>query len=172
MNDFLPQDYEIPKAPSKYTRFEKDTTTRLRILPSGLERDVILFNQYFDKSTNPKGIPVRSIKEFESTPWIMWDDKVKAMWAVKVWNYDEKIIQIWDIGQKTIQTMLQKFAEDEDYWSPVNYDIKLTKDWDGLESKYSIMPGIIKDFNAEDFEDVKIDWSAYLACEENVFLDN
>ena len=166
MTSFLPSNYELPATPSGYTKFEEGQTVKFRILKSWMENDCVLFWEYFDERWE-KGKPVRSLKAFESTPWISTDRKPKEVWAFKVWNYNLNQVQICSVWQKTIKVAIMWFINDEDYWDPLNYDIKIKREWKGLETEYTINPAPPKEFNKELLEtwDKEIDWFKYLEWE-------
>lgn len=170
MNDFLPEGYEIPKTPSRYTRLD-DWTTKLRLLPSGLDRDTIIYYEYYDTRWE-KPLPIRSFKPFDSTPWIKVWERVKEVWAMKVYNYNDKIVQVFSVPQKTIKEAIINLYEDEDYGSPLLYDLKIKRTGEKLDTKYSIIAWPLKDFEEPtDFKDVRIDWATYMESGTEVFLD-
>jgi len=135
MDTFLPENYEVPSSNDKYMKFQKGEN-RFRILSSpiiGYE----WWEEVNDKKTPkriPLGvpIPVAEISDPES---------IKHFWAMGVYNYTNKKIQILEITQKGIQKTLRALAKDEDWGSPVlNYDIVVTKTGDGMETKYEVLP--------------------------------
>lgn len=170
MSDFLDEEYEIPKAPSNYTKIEKDVTTKLRVLPSWNDKDVIICYEYFDiRWDKPK--PIRSLTKFTETPWIKEWEKAKEVWNLKVWNYDLEQIQIYNIPQVTVKEAIMKYFKDEDYLSPVNYDLKISKTWDWYETKYAVLASPPKAFNQSllKWKEVNIDWAGFLECESDIF---
>jgi len=168
--DFLPPDYEIPKSPSRYTKFEKDWTTKIRILPQEWDKITQIYYEYFDtRWEKPKS--VRSIKEFETTPWIREWEHQKQMWSFKVWNYDKEIIQICSIWQKSIQESIFAYHKEEAYWNPTWYDLKISREWEKLTTKYSIVALPPKPFDKSllEWKEVNIDWIWFLECETEIF---
>lgn len=169
-DDFLPKDYEIPKAPSRYTKFVKDETVKIRILAQEWDKTTQIFYEYFDiRWDKPK--PVRSINEFEDTPWIKEWEYQKEVWSVKVWNYDEEIVQIMSIQQKTIKEAIMSYYEEEAYWNPTWYDLKISREWDKLLTKYKVVALPPKEFDEKliDWKDVTIDWCGFMECETEIF---
>jgi len=170
MSEFLEEGYEIPKAPSNYTKIEKDVTLRLRVLPSWNDTDVIRCYEYFDiRWEKPK--PVRSLTPFKETPWIKDKEKQKEVWNLKVWNYKLEQIQIYNIPQITIKEQIMKYFQDEDFLSPINYDLKITKTWEWFDTKYAVLASPPKAFDSKllEWKDVDIDWSWFLECETDIF---
>lgn len=165
---FLPDNYEMPVAPSNYTQFEDGTTTKFRILPSGGDQDCIVFWEYFDKTQWENWKPVRSMKKFEETPWIEPWRRQGEKWAFKVWNYDLNQVQICSLWQKGLKEAIMQHINDDDYGNPLWYDIKITRTWTKLETKYKIVVSPPKAFDESVLEtdDKQIDWVAYLKNEE------
>ena len=134
-NTFLPESYEVPGASDKYMKFIKGEN-RFRILCSP-----ILGYEYWVEEGD-KRIPKRTpmIKPF-TTEEVENPEDIKHFWAMVVYNYANKKIQILEITQKGIQKTLRALAKDEDWGSPVlKYDIVVTKTGDGMETKYEVLP--------------------------------
>ena len=68
------------------------------------------------------------------------DTKPRSFIACAVWNYEAKQIQVWEITQRTIQDTLQQLTNDADFGHPINYDLKITRKGEGLETTYSMVP--------------------------------
>ena len=134
-NDFLPTDYEVPSGSDKYMRFQKGEN-KFRILSS----PILGYEWWNDEGD--KRIP-RRIPMNKDIPVTEIDDpeSVKHFWAMIVYNYANKKIQILEITQKGIQKTLRALAKDEDWGSPIQkYDIVVTRTGDGMETKYEVLP--------------------------------
>jgi hypothetical protein len=125
---FLPPDYTIPKTPSKYMKFDEGLNS-IRILSSA-----IVGYEYFTNENKP----VRSRTQFESTPNIKTDSKVKPFWAFVVWNNNDKMIQILEITQTTIMFGIQSLVDNPKWGDPKMYDIAITKTGNGKETEYTV----------------------------------
>ena len=135
---FLPKDYTAPSnngGGGKYTKFEADVTTRLRIVS-----EAITGYGYWTADNKP----IRSREYPQATPNIREDSKIKHFWAVKIYNYTTKQIEVWEITQASIRDLIMGFIQDEDFGDPQNFDMKVTKSGKGLETKYSVLPGTVK----------------------------
>jgi hypothetical protein len=135
---FLPKDYTAPASNGgggKYTKFEAEVTTRLRIMSEAI-------TGYVYWSVDNK--PMRSKEYPQATPAIREDSKVKHFWAMKVFNYTTKQVEVWEITQTSIRDLIMGFIQDEDFGDPQNFDMKITKTGKGLETKYSVLPGTVK----------------------------
>lgn len=137
MSDFLPTDYEVPASSNgRYTKFQIGET-RIRILSRA-----IIGYEYFNNLKKP----VRSRKPFDSLPTdIGINDKgetnpIRHFWAFVVWNYDTKQIELCEITQKGLMQKIKSLVSDEDWGSPIEYDIKIVKEGEKLETRYDIKP--------------------------------
>ena len=134
-NTFLPESYEVPGVSDKYFKFQKGEN-RFRILSSP-----ILGYEYWVEEGD-KRIPKRTpmTKPF-TTDEVENPEDIKHFWAMVVYNYANKKIQILEITQRGIQKTLRALARDEDWGSPVlKYDIVVIKTGDGMETKYEVLP--------------------------------
>ena len=64
----------------------------------------------------------------------------RSFLAVVVWSYEAKQLQVWEITQRTLQDTLAQLTKDADFGHPINYDLKITRKGDGLETTYSMVP--------------------------------
>lgn len=138
---FLPDGYEPPKAPSNYMRLEKGAN-KFRVI----SQKPIMGYEYW--TTEQK--PVRSKDMPEDEPSDLrkakgredehWTSSFKHFWAFTVWNHKEEKIQILQITQVTIQREMTALLQNEAWGHPTGYDITVTREGDGMETKYTIMP--------------------------------
>lgn len=93
---------------------------------------------------NLAGKPVRS-KEHPGTPADIRinddgkPDRVKHFWAVPVWDYSQDCVAIWEITQRGIQEAIADLYQDEDWGDPKDYDLKIKREGERLETKYSVI---------------------------------
>lgn len=127
--NFLPENYEIPKSAGDYLKLE-DGENRIRVLSF----PVLGWEDWNDKT------PVRY--RFENKPAMSIDPKkpFKHFWAMIVWNCTLSKIQIWNVTQGTIKHSLDALSKDADWGAPFNYDIKVFKSGEKMETKYVITP--------------------------------
>lgn len=130
---FLPAKYERPSRGGFYMKFE-DGDNRFRALSSA----VIGWEKWGDDKK------VMRFKIDEDHP-----ENSKHFWAFPVWNYQEEKIQILILTQVSIMESLEQLVADEDYGSPVNYDIVVTKVGEGMKTKYQSMPKLPKPLSKE-----------------------
>mgnify|MGYP003132847440 CR=1 FL=1 len=68
------------------------------------------------------------------------EDKPKQFWAIIVWNYKEKKIQILELTQSKLRQGILILANDDEWGDPRKYDLKIVKTGEGLETKYELTP--------------------------------
>lgn len=165
MTNFLPDNYEAPKAVSYYTKFEDGEKVKIRILPSGLEiQNCLTGFEYFEEQADGKMKPIRSAKT-------MKNPEEKHFWAFKVYNYNLGIVQICSIKQKSILKALNEYLKNEDYGDPLGYDISITRTGKGLDTEYAVIAHPPKEFT-ENYEDKNINWNNFYASEDPFSEEN
>ena len=111
-----------------------------------------------------KGKPnkVRIISESPLVGWVQWTTenrperfqdlkdkpdveyqegtKPKRFIAMAVFNYETSSIQVWEMTQKTLIDQLNSISKDPDFGHPNNYDLKVNRTGEGLETSYTLIP--------------------------------
>lgn len=153
---FLPEDYEAPVSWGNYCKFKQGTTT-IRIVS---ESAVWRLDRKDKKAyrTRQKQDPL-TLGDKDAQP--------KHFWSFVVWNYEAKQLQICEITQKQIQNSILALYNNEDRGDPKNYDLKITKEGEKMETKYAVLPRPQK---AIDEEIVK-ELSSIEINMQNIFLD-
>jgi len=133
MSGFIPENYSEPSSGSgHYTKIEEGKKVKLRVLASPIQG-------FLKWTTEPK--PVRwplTDKEPQRKDWK--DDNAKLFWAMPVWNYGTSQIEVWEVTQKSIRQEIASLAQNEDWGSPVEYDLTVSRTGSGLETKYQVHP--------------------------------
>lgn len=57
-----------------------------------------------------------------------------------IWNYSVKAVEIMTLTQSSIVKEIQALSLDEDWGSPLQYDIKINRKGSGLETSYTVSP--------------------------------
>lgn len=66
-------------------------------------------------------------------------NKAKHFWAMIVWNYNTKSIEILELVQKSMQQKIREISSEPEWGNPVNkYDFILTKQGEKLKTEYSM----------------------------------
>lgn len=137
-NGFLPIDYVQPAGNSDYMRFEKGEN-KFRIL----SRPIVGWEDWKDKK------PLRFTMKDKPTAPIDPTKAIKHFWAMIVWNYATKKIQILEIAQKGVQSKIKNLAKDEEWGNPFGYDLKVIREGEGMETEYSVNPSPHKPVSEE-----------------------
>lgn len=146
LDDFMSPDYKLPES----AEFMKllPGRNRFRVLSS-----LVTGYLYWDESNKPHRSPV----PFEETPGIKIDAKtgkgnIQHFWAVVVWNYATESIQTLELTQKGIQKYITELLNDPEWGSPKKYDLVVTREGDGLATKYTVAANPHKDVPANILE--------------------
>jgi len=144
---FLPADYEVPQSTGgNYFKPQKGDN-KIRILT-----DCITGWVYW-KDNGAKGTPVRLKDRPSGIPQDARiqngvQDKPKHFWAMVVYDYASNGIKVWEVTQGTIQSAIAGLATDPEWGHPRNYDLKIRRDGDGLETEYTVTPSPAKPVSA------------------------
>src|SRR3990167_8970995 len=110
----LPEGYEVPQKKGNYYKFVEGDN-RFRILAS----PILGYEYWVDNK------PVR-VRMGEKLP-LPEAEGAKHFWAMPVWNYEESRVQILEITQKGIKKSIAALSRDEDWGTPLEYDIAVTR---------------------------------------------
>jgi hypothetical protein len=138
--NFLPDNYEAPKPVSQLYLKLQDGENRIRIL----SRPIVGWE---DWSADKK--PIRF--QMNEKPAKSFDPSkpMKHFWAFIVWNVNEEQIQIMQITQATIRSSLESLSKDKDWGSPFEYDVKINKKGEKMETEYTVNPAPHKPVSQE-----------------------
>lgn len=150
MEKFLPDNYELPNANQNYMKFEKGEN-RFRILSKAIAG----WLDWQDKKPHRFPIDKKPAKPFDP------NKPIKHFWAFVVWNYNHQCIQILEITQAGIQKSISDISKDEEWGSPFEYDLKVNRKGEGLETEYSITPSPKKNLS-EEVKKAALDKPCYL----------
>ena len=143
--DFLPKNYKEPDT-SNYMRL-KQGDNRFRVLSSaitGMElwkttengRKPVRFHM-------DEKIPIKDLEEDKEGNLVM----PKTFWAFVVWNYQSEKIQILELTQTTIRKKILALTKNKAWGNPREYDITITREGDGFDTNYTVMPNPKKEFD-------------------------
>jgi len=125
---FLPENYETPQGAGSYMKLQQGEN-KFRILSS----PIIGWLDWKDK------VPYRfPLKNKPEKP--LGEQAIKHFWAMIVWDYSDQAVKILEITQSTIQKAIQTLAKDEDWGSPHEYDIKVTRKGQDKSTEYTVNP--------------------------------
>ncbi len=140
---WVPEGYEVPQSPSNYMKLAEGAN-KFRVLTAP-----IMGYEYW----NSKNKPIRSKEYPTEVADIKKDGKIKHFWAMVIWNYKEKKLQIAEFTQATIQEAMLALAQNEDWGNPSGYDITISaKDAGTMEVVYTVQPSPHKPIPPEAIE--------------------
>jgi len=138
MNDFFDGEWKSDDKPL-YTKLPVGET-KLRIV----SKAIIGWEGWFQNK------PVRFAHDYKITPdeYATLDrdnfDSAKGKWKMfgvcVVYNYTEKAVQYWMFSQKQIRDQLVNLANDKDWGDITKYDIKIRREGEKMETKYTVNP--------------------------------
>ncbi len=140
-DSFLPDNYEPPQSGGNYMRFEIGEN-KFRVLSSA-----IVGWEWWTTTAEGKRQPNR-VKNRADVPAEYLTD-AKHFWAMVVWNYKEKKVQILEVTQKGIMRTIAALANDKEWGTPFNYDISVVREGEGLDTEYQTIPSPPKPLNEE-----------------------
>lgn len=137
---FLPQGYKVPQTPGKYFK-TKDGDNRIRILGSAITGYEAWTPEHDGKSTpvrhrvqeNGFAVPFK-LSEIDA------EKKIRHFWAFPIWNPDEKLVQVYQVTQKSIMDRITELVNDEDWGDPTEYGIVINRTGEKLKTKYTVTP--------------------------------
>lgn len=140
------ENYDIPVT-SNYVTLE-DGDNRLRILGSFAEKTAIQGIGYWttiDGKRKPVRLPKNADGSIPSVPVSELEtnkfgdlDLPKYFWAIPVWNYAVKRVQILEINQKTIIKPLKTYIANAKWGDPRDYDIIINRGKEGEKTVYTV----------------------------------
>ena len=157
-NNLLPEEYEVPQKLGNYFKFV-DGENKFRFLSAPI-MGYEWWEDQEDGTRKPVRVPMGVNIPLES---VTDPQSIKHFWAMPVWNYKEKRVQILEVTQKGIQKSLRALEKSKDWGSLLGYDILVTKSGQKLETEYSVNPVPPKPLDkeiAEAFESTTIDLEA------------
>lgn len=134
MDAFLPTDYAVPQGESKYMKFEQGDN-KFRVL------DKPIFGWLAWKEDSEGKHPVRFTMDAKPVDLHEYaEQRVTHFWAMPVWNINTKSIQVLEITQKSVQKAIEALARNEDWGSPIGYNITVKREGEKLNTEYFINP--------------------------------
>lgn len=118
---------------SNYFRPEKGEPNKVRILS---QAPVVGLYQW-----TADGKPIRWAYDAEK-PAHEYEEgsRPRKFLAVVVWNYATESVQVWEVRQVSIINALHEITRDPDFGHPTNYDLKVTKQGEKLDTTYQLFP--------------------------------
>jgi len=173
--NFPPEGYKPPSTTGGWLKPEAGETHKIRIMGSfaNPNQGVLCWegwNHIDDGQGGTKKQPMRKPYNTEGYDKVhVYDEnsKPKHCWIVQVYHYDTDSAMIWSISQRTIQEALRVYTLDPDWGNPMFYDLKISREGSGLDTKWRLVTGSSKSEPTEEMTNIikkaKIDVSQVFA---------
>lgn len=140
MTAFLPHSYTIPQSTGNGGNYMKilPGENKVRILATPITG--WLYWTQDDKPVRLREQP--AVAPFDMRTTNQWSnpEKIKHFWALLVWNYAAGNICILEVTQASIQQAIVDLFNDEEWGDPRDYNIKINKKGEKLETEYTVVP--------------------------------
>jgi len=152
---FLPEDYEknekLNETSNRYMRFEQGEN-KFRVLGSAITGWEWWVTTK-EGGRTPKRVKINEKIDVSS---IEEPESIKRFWAFPVWNYKIGKVQILEITQKGIQSIIRGLTSSEDWGSPLNYDLSVIRTGESLDTKYEVIPSPPRDVDDKILKEFKL----------------
>jgi len=151
----IPKGTEVPKSSSQFMKLQ-DGVNRFRVLSDM----VVGWEGWKDRKPFRHEGQVCKIKAEQVDLNQNGNPNINYFWAMAVWNYSEKKVQVLEITQKTIMTPLYDMEQNPDWGDLKGYDIEINKKKEGDKTSYTVLAIPPKPLSAEiikAYEDSKVD---------------
>jgi len=129
-----PSDYEVPKSDGQYMNFKNPGKYKFRILQKPI------FGYEGWKVVEGKNKPYRFTMSDKPTDTSSFKDgKLNHFWAMPVFNFNSGHVEVLSIPQKSIQEAIEAYARDADWGSPLGYNLTVTREGSGMDTKYTTL---------------------------------
>jgi len=142
-NDFLPDGYQEPST-SNYMSFEEGVNA-FRILDKPIMG--LVYWQDVVKEDGTKGSkPIRVREGTSINPGDLRTGKdgspemPKFFWAMPVYNFRDKRVQILEITQKTVRKAIEALVKNKKWGNPQDYNLVVDRSGSGFDTEYIINP--------------------------------
>ncbi len=141
---FLPSDYKIQSINSGYFKPEEGDN-KIRILTKPVMGNVLWINQRPKRLRLGEAFTPDDLEHADTSSYSGKKRTPVQFWAMSIWNYKEKKVQVFEITQVSIQRELANLSNDEDWGSPLDYDVNINRRDENSIVKYSVTPKPKKD---------------------------
>jgi hypothetical protein len=141
---FFANGYELPKSESNYLEFE-DGENRFRILSNCVTGWLWWQDEQGHVLSNPAKkchvIYVRDLSEIPQVVQASPNLRPKHIWCFVIFNRKTEQVQVCKLIQTSIMRGIASYVNNPDWGDPTAYDFVISKQGDGLSTKYSVMVG-------------------------------
>lgn len=128
-NKFLGAEFDLPQQNSnkKYNYFKiPNGESRLRIVGKPIAGHV--------KWADGKSVKVHF------NPQLMSDPDFKLIWTFPIYDFSSERVIVWEVRQRSIMAAIKELNDSTEWPQLTEFDIKVTKTGENLETKYVVTP--------------------------------
>lgn len=130
----IPKGTEIPRGSSQFAKLV-DGKNKFRVMS-----DIVLgWEGWKDKKPFRHEGSICNIKPEDVDLNQNGQPNINYFWAMVVWNYTDKKIQVLEITQKTVMGPLYELEQNPDWGDLKGYDIEINKKKEGDKTKYYVL---------------------------------
>ncbi len=138
-NEWLDTNYKVPESGGNWMKLNQGDN-RFRVLGKP-----VIGYEYWVSVTDEQGKSVRKPKRVDMTTDIQIGDieegqSIKHFWAMPVYNFDLKKIQILVLTQKSLQKTITALVKNKKWGSPEGYNLVINRIGEGLDTEYNVTP--------------------------------
>ena len=137
--EFLPQDYNVPTGEGNYMKLEEGEN-KFRILQNPILGYELWIGKKPKRYAMNQPIPIEDAEDADIDERTGEPRYPKHFWAMAVYNYNLKKVQILELTQKTILRTIKGLNKSADWGSPLKYDIAIIKSGKSFDTTYEVIP--------------------------------
>lgn len=143
VSTFLPKDYELKENGSDFMKFEEGDNkfrilTQATIFMEGWKDGKPFRRAGATASISPDEVDLDYKYSADGKP------KISEGWAFYVYSHKDEKVMLLSITQQSIKKEIMKYASDEEWGTPTEYDITVTRTTSGPKTTYSVKPSPAK----------------------------
>lgn len=127
-----PEGYVVPGG-SRYVKLQPGANT-FRIMSTPIIGWV-----YFNHEKKPVRTKTKEEIDENDIAEGIYGKQVKHFWTFVVWDYQQKGLSILEMSQMWLINALDAYTNEDDFSDPTKYDIKITKERVGTDTKYTLL---------------------------------
>mgnify|MGYP003393021926 CR=1 FL=1 len=125
---------EVPKSVSNYFRMAEPGSYTVRIVSDAI-------TGYIGWTADKKPVRSKTSSGVTDRTDMATDSDPKAFWTFSIYNYGDKVTQVWEITQKSIMRQLKALADNPKWGDPKKYDLTITRVGTSMnDTEYSVQP--------------------------------
>ena len=156
---FFPKGYLSPanNVGSKYLKISDGETVKIRILDNFDNPDLAIMGWLVWTETSAGKRPIRRPmgRDIYSELQNQYNEKPKHFWAFAIFNHNTNDPQVWEVTQSTIQGQIEHLADSPSWGDLSGYDISVSRQGAGLDTKYIVTPVERNKLGGEQMEQIK-----------------